>query len=87
MMISPETYINTQKRKTYKELLKERNKLINDIKNFESGNIENSNLIIEPAPEVIYQCNLMYLGELCKLILEKYNKKNLINEKNNKIGK
>ena len=75
MMISPETYINTQKRKTYKELLKERNKLINDIKNFESGNIKNSNLIIEPASEVIYQCNLMYLGELCKLILEKYNKK------------
>ncbi len=74
MMICPETYINTQKRKTYKELIKERNKLINDIKNFENGIMKNSYLTIDPAPEVIYQYNLMYLRELCKLILEKYNK-------------
>ena len=72
-MISPASYIDTQKNKTYKELLRERNKLLSDINNFENGNIKKSN-IIDPRPEVIYQWNLMYLGELCKLISKKYNK-------------
>lgn len=74
MMISPASYIDTQKNKTYKELLREQNKLLSDIKNFENGNIKKSNIIIDPRPEVIYQCNLMYLGELSKLISKKYNK-------------
>lgn len=30
-------------------------------------------MMIHPSPEVFYQCNLEYLGELCKLISEKYN--------------
>ena len=80
MMISPASYIDGQKGKTYKELLKERNKLLNDINDFENGNIEDSDLIIDPSPEVIYQCNLMYHGELCKLISEKYNKEYIMFE-------
>ena len=28
---------------------------------------------MEPSPEVVYQMNLKYLGELCKLIADKYN--------------
>lgn len=80
MMISPASYIDSQKEKKYKELLEERNKLLSDIYKFENDNIKNSGLIIDPSPEVIYQCDLMYLGELCKLISEKYNKEYMMFE-------
>ena len=61
MMISPQSYIEQQKDKTYSELLKERDKL-------EENAIETS------SPDVVYQCHLEYLSRLCLLICEKFNK-------------
>lgn len=73
MMISPEWYIDEQKIKQYKELIKERDKLLKEIVNFENKNIPDDEYLIDPSPEVRYQCNLKYLGKLCELISEKYN--------------
>lgn len=74
MMISPESFIEFEcKGKSYKELLKIRDGLLEEIYAFENGNISPEARMIDPSPEVVYQMNLKYLGELCKLISETYN--------------
>ena len=74
MMISPETYIDELKNKTYKELLKEKDKLLKEISDFENNKIADEEYNINPSPDVIYQCNLLYLSRLCELIADKFNK-------------
>ena len=71
-MRSPNALMEDYKNRSYKELLKIRDKLIEDIKDFEN-NPKQSSMIISPSPEVRYQCNLEYLSKICKLIAEKYN--------------
>lgn len=74
MMISPEAYIELEcKGKSYTELLKMRDELLEDIYAFEKDQISPEAKMINPSPEVIYQMNLEYLGALCKLISETYN--------------
>ena len=74
-MISPETFIEFEcKGKSYKELLKIRDEFLEEIYAFENGNTSPERMIC-PSPEVRYQMNLEYLGELCKLISETYNSK------------
>ena len=34
-------------------------------------------LWVSPGPEVEYQCNLMYLAELCNFLREKYNREEI----------
>ena len=58
MMISPESYIEELKDKSYEELLKEKRNLLKEISDFENNNISNERFNIDPSPEVIYQCNL-----------------------------
>ncbi len=74
MMISPEAYIDELKNKTYKELIKEKNKLLKEISDFENNKIADEEYNINPSPDVIYQCNLLYLSKLCELIADKFNK-------------
>ena len=74
-MISPEVYIEEQKNKSYEELLVERDRLISDIKQFEGD--EKNEQVIEPSPDVVYQCNLKYLAKICELIAEKYNERKM----------
>lgn len=74
MMISPDSYIDEFKNKKYKELVVERNKLLKEISDFENNNIPEESYNINPSPDVIYQCNLLYLSKLCELIANKYNK-------------
>ena len=75
MMIIPDYYVKTLKNKSYKQLLIERNKLLNDIYSFE--NESNNNMIdkqiFSPSPDVIYQMKLNYLAKICELIAKKYN--------------
>ena len=71
MMISPEGYVNLYKSKTYKELLKVRDELIDEIKDFEKNGGANQPLMC-PSLDTVYQCNLLYLSKLCELIHEKY---------------
>lgn len=74
MMISPESYIEELKDKSYEELLKEKRNLLKEISDFENNNISNERFNIDPSPDVIYQCNLLYLSKLCELIAKKFNK-------------
>ncbi len=75
-MISPYSYIEEIKDKSYKELLKERTKLLKEIIDFEKSlnkPVDADFEIMCPSPEVVYQYNLEYLSKLCNLIAEKYN--------------
>ena len=83
MMRLPECYIRELYGKSYKELIKEKNRLIGEIKKFERDHDESGNrrknvqeiveIITDPAPEICYKMNLKYLGKLCELISETYN--------------
>jgi len=74
MMISPQSFIKEFKNKSYKELLEERENLLRSIYEFEKNGVDNKlGDFIKPSPNVIYQVNLEYLGELCRLISEKFN--------------
>ena len=75
MMISPQSYVDDLKEKIYEELIKEKDKLIKEIERFENNKIADSEIYMDPSPEVVYQCNLLYLSELCKLVHDKFNKK------------
>lgn len=74
MMISPEGFIQEYIDKPYAELLCVRDDLAAKIRDFEKCEINPTEIIMSPSPEVIYQCNLKYLGKLCELISEKYNR-------------
>ena len=75
MMTSLDEFAKCYMEKKYKELLSVRDDLLEEIKQFED-NIDQrkGNGNIHPSPEVRYQCNLEYLGVLCKLISGKYNR-------------
>lgn len=74
-MISPDLFIEFEcKGKPYRELLKIREDLLEDIYEFEKDGFADETPVMEPSPDVVYQMNLEYLGELCKLISETYNK-------------
>jgi len=47
--------------------------LVEEIRAFEDHTYNPELEMIHPSPEVVYQCNLEYLGKLCELIAEKYN--------------
>lgn len=69
MMMSPHMYIKELENKSYKELLKVRDELINEIKEFEDNKVEHS---FKPSPETMYKVHLQYLSELCLLISNKF---------------
>ena len=73
MMISPDVYVEGYRNKSYKELLMVRDELLKEIRAFENHTYSSVFEMIHPSPEVVYQCNLEYLGKLCELIAEKYN--------------
>lgn len=75
MMINPQSFVDELMDKSYEELIKEKDKLINKIKRFENKKVTENEYDINPSPDVIYQCNLLYLSELSKLINDKFNKK------------
>ena len=74
MMISPETYADMQKDKSYKQLIKERDGLIREIRRFEKGKISYQEMMRHPSADVVYQMNLQYLSEICKMIADEYNR-------------
>ena len=69
MMMSQKMYIKELENKSYKELLKVRDELLNEIKNFEENKVEHS---FKPSSEVMYKVHLQYLSELCILIANKF---------------
>ena len=77
MMISPQTYISRFKSATYTDLIKERDRLIYELRRFEqnemNGDRSGEEWLIDPNPKVRYQCSQEYLSELCALMRDRYN--------------
>lgn len=78
MMISPQGYIDEVRDYPYDKLIKERNKLVNSIKRFEksyfTGDKSGDEWHYCPSPDVVYQCELEYLSQLCDFMQERFNK-------------
>ncbi len=72
-MTSPKCYIDNLKNEPFEVLIKERNKLIQEIKYFEKHKKEimNDELKVFPSPDTIYGWNLQALGYLCQLMSDK----------------
>ena len=78
MMMSPDEYIEMQKKKTFRELMQEKEELLNEIAKLEKvlfvEGLESEEWWYDPGPDVQYQCNLEYLAELCNYMSEMYRK-------------
>lgn len=85
MMISPSTYIDEFKDSDYEALIEERDSLIAAIIEFEAneraGDRTGPEWMMAPNAEVVYQMNLEYLSEICKLMHERYNEEYVWGEK------
>jgi hypothetical protein len=69
MMISPESYREAQQEKSYEDLLRIREELLEEVHAYENHTALNSgDYDVDPDPDVIYQMNLLYLGEVCRLL-------------------
>lgn len=77
MMISPEIYLEDWKDASYPELMEERDGLVQFLKDYEAeeatGDRSSEDWEKCPSLDVVYQMSLLYLGELCRLMHEKYN--------------
>lgn len=77
MMISPESFVSAHLTDSYEELIKERDMLIDEIRDFETNPKSEDEWMTDPSPEVIYQCNLEYLAKLCEYMAAKYNQETI----------
>ncbi len=72
MMIDPKTYSQILRNESLTELKKERNRLIEEIREYENAMYDDNIVMISnPDPETIYLNNHLYLAEGCKLIGER----------------
>ena len=70
-MIDPETFKESLRHESLTEIIKERDKIIREIRKYEKGKIPEEDFCMDPSPDVVYYCNLSYLSEICDLIQEK----------------
>ena len=69
MMIDPKTYSESISNESLSELKKERNRLIEEIMEYEDAmDDDNIFMISNQDPETIYLNNHLYLAEVCRLI-------------------
>ena len=71
MMIHPKEFREIFEDTTLDEIIKERDKLIREIRRYEKGKIPEEDYLMCPSPDTIYSMNNLYLAELCCLINEK----------------
>lgn len=74
-MRAPQSYIEELQDKTFKDLLEIRDKLLNEIIDFEKNieEIMSPKVSFDPAPEVVYQWKLWVLSLLFDLLQNKFN--------------
>lgn len=70
-MIDPGTFRKALENATLEEIIKERDKLIREIRRYEKGKMSLDEITMDPSPDVVYMTNNAYLAELCYLIVEK----------------
>ena len=71
MMIDPKTFRDSLENLPLDKIIKERDKIIREIRRYEKGKIPEEDYMMEPSPETVYTMNNLYLAELCNLIYEK----------------
>ena len=71
MMIHPQTFRDSLENLPLDKIIKERDKIIREIRRYEKGKIPEEDYMMEPSPETVYTMNNLYLAELCNLIYEK----------------
>lgn len=75
MMISPELFQEEHEQDTYGDLLKVRERLLTEIYVFENAASKSkteSQIFVDPSPDVVYRCNLGYLAKTAELLAKKY---------------
>ena len=71
-MIDPKIYSQSIRNENLTELKKERNRLIEEIREYDNAMYDNNIVMISnPDPETIYLNNHLYLAEVCRLIGER----------------
>ena len=75
MMISPDLYVDSIKNLSYEELVNKRNHLILSLHRFEQDVITEEEKFVHPSPEVVYQCENLYLIEVTKLLNDAFNQR------------
>ena len=78
-MMAPQSYVDDLEGESYEKMIKERDKLIREIRHFEKHKKEimkSDEAQICPSPETIYLWNLQALGLLCMLMSEKFKEEN-----------
>lgn len=70
-MIGPEIFKESHRHKSLEEIIKVRDSLIREIRRYEREGPEDTEITMDPGPDVVYYCNLSYLSEICDLIQEK----------------
>lgn len=72
MMIDSKTYSESIRNESLTELKKERNRLIEEIMEYDNAMYDDNIVMISnPDPETIYLNNHLYLAEVCRLIGER----------------
>ena len=72
MMIDPKIYSQSIRNENLTELKKERNRLIEEIMEYDNAMYDDNIVMISnPDPETICLNNHLYLAEVCKLIGER----------------
>ena len=72
MMIDPKIYSQSIRNENLTELKKERNRLIEEIREYDNAMYDNNIVMISnPDPGTIYLNNHLYLAEVCRLIGER----------------
>ncbi|MEE1129479.1 MAG: hypothetical protein UHW99_05790 [Methanobrevibacter sp.] len=71
MMIHPQTFRESLENLPLDKIIKERDKIIREIRRYEKGKIPEEDYGMSPSPETVYMMNNLYLAELCSLIYEK----------------
>ena len=83
MMISPNAFANEHQGDSYEELLKLREELLIQIRDYEESDKSSlANIGSFPTPEVKYMMNLQYVARLCNMIAKKYNSTFAMGEEN-----
>ncbi len=77
MMISPNYFAERWEKLSYPELIKERDRLVGFLQDFEkkelAGDRSDPEWHYSPSPDVQYQVHFDYLAEICRIMHEKYN--------------
>ena len=71
MMIDPTDFKESLRHTSLREVIKGRHSIIEKIHEYEHTEPAETDICMDPCPDVIYYCNLSHLSELCDLIQEK----------------